>query len=65
MRLFRRMHIKNEAPICIVVHAVFANDAFNVLKEAGTDRIVTCNTIVHSSNDIDLSESMSARSRSL
>lgn len=50
------MHIKDEAPICIGVHAVFANDAFNVLKEAGTDKIVTCNTIVHSSNDIDLSE---------
>lgn len=43
-----------QAPVCIGVHAVFAGDAETVLARAGTGRLVTCNTIPHASNGIDL-----------
>jgi ribose-phosphate pyrophosphokinase len=43
-------------PVCIGVHAVFAEGAQQVLMAAGAARVVTCNTIVHPSNGIDLSE---------
>lgn len=42
------------APVCIGVHAVFASDAFNAIIRAGAARVVTCNTIEHPSNAIDL-----------
>jgi ribose-phosphate pyrophosphokinase len=43
------------APVCIGVHAVFAADAYAELTRLGVARVVTCNTIVHESNAIDLS----------
>jgi ribose-phosphate pyrophosphokinase len=42
-------------PICIGVHAIFADNSFQELLDAGAERIVTCNTIPHGSNSIDLS----------
>lgn len=42
------------APICIGVHGIFADDAFNELSSAGAGEILTCNTIPHASNQIDL-----------
>ena len=42
------------APICIGVHAIFAGDAYLDLKEAGAGQIVTCNSVDHVSNTIDL-----------
>ncbi len=50
-------HLKNagmRAPICIGVHAVFSGNAFKELKKSGVDKVVTCNTIPHSSNEIDI-----------
>ena len=50
-------HLKRagmQPPICIGVHAVFAGDAYRALSNAGTGQIVTCNTIPHASNAIDL-----------
>lgn len=41
-------------PVCIGVHAIFAGDAFSELTKAGAERIVTCNTITHASNQIDI-----------
>ena len=41
--------------ICIGIHAVFANNAYASLKEAGAADIITCNTIPHISNRIDIS----------
>lgn len=41
-------------PVCVGVHAVFAGDAFRALQESGADRVVTCNTIPHESNGIDV-----------
>ena len=43
-------------PVCIGVHAVFAEDAYEQLKKTGVRKIVTCNTITHESNEIDVSE---------
>lgn len=42
------------APVCIGVHAVFAPDALQALEEAGAARVVTCNTLPHPSNGIDV-----------
>jgi ribose-phosphate pyrophosphokinase len=42
------------APVCIGVHAVFAGAAAALLQETGVSRLLTCNTIAHPSNGIDL-----------
>ncbi len=42
-------------PVCIGVHAIFAGEAYRELREAGAGAIVTCNTIPHESNRIDIS----------
>ncbi|MGP8214459.1 MAG: ribose-phosphate pyrophosphokinase [Bacteroidia bacterium] len=50
-------HLKREGtkpPVCIGIHAVFAGDAYDKIKEAGAQRIVTSNTIIHKSNSIDI-----------
>lgn len=49
----KRQHMK--LPICIAVHAVFANNAYQELISAGAGQVVTCNTLDHVSNAIDLS----------
>ncbi len=41
--------------ICLAVHAVFAKNAYEELKKTGVTDIVTCNTIAHPSNKIDMS----------
>lgn len=43
------------APLCLGVHAVFAQGAYEELLSQGAARVVTCNTIGHPSNAIDLS----------
>ncbi|REJ76293.1 MAG: ribose-phosphate pyrophosphokinase [Acidobacteria bacterium] len=42
--------------VCIGVHAVFADGALDGLLGSGIERIVTCNTIPHVTNDIDVSD---------
>jgi ribose-phosphate pyrophosphokinase len=42
-------------PVCLAVHAIFADSAYQRLKHAGAGPVVTCNTIVHPSNGIDVS----------
>lgn len=42
-------------PVCIGVHAVFACNAYQDLIASGVETIVTCNTIQHISNGIDIS----------
>lgn len=52
-------HLKNtgmKSPVCIGVHAVFAGNAFEELRKVAADEIITCNTISHLSNRIDISE---------
>lgn len=41
-------------PVCIGIHALFADDAYYQLLSAGASQIVTCNTVVHESNGIDI-----------
>ncbi len=48
-------HLKKltaKKPVCIGVHAVFADGAYEALLSAGAAKVVTCNTIPHSSNVI-------------
>lgn len=40
--------------ICLGVHALFAKDAYNKLLQSGVTDIVTCNTIKHCTNQIDI-----------
>lgn len=51
-------------PVCVGVHAVFAGRAYEDLIAAGASRVVTCNTIPHPSNAIDLSEQLARGIRS-
>ncbi len=48
------------APVCIGVHALFAGDALDALQAAGVQRIVTCNTVQHATNGINLSSAIAA-----
>ncbi len=48
--------VNMKSSICIGVHAVFANDAYAYLLKSGTSKIITCNTIEHSTNEIDLGQ---------
>lgn len=48
--------VTHVAPICIGVHAVFSDHAYENLIQAGAQKIVTCNTIAHQSNTIDVSD---------
>lgn len=41
-------------PVCIGIHAVFAEDAYEKLLDAGVKDVITCNTIKHPSNRIDV-----------
>jgi len=43
-------------PICIGVHALFDSETEHQLKDAGAERIITCNTIPHSTNAIDIAD---------
>jgi ribose-phosphate pyrophosphokinase len=52
-------HLKTagmQPPICIGVHAIFAGNAFQEIKDSGAKKIITCNTIPHQSNHIDISD---------
>lgn len=53
------MHLKlaeMKTPICIGVHAVFAKNSYRNLKKSQVNNIITTNTIIHESNQIDISE---------
>lgn len=43
-------------PVCIGVHGIFADGAYQHILDSGASRVVTCNTIKHRSNGIDVSE---------
>lgn len=51
-------HLKKanmKRPVCVGVHAVFAGNAYQNLLDAGAAKVITCNTIPHVSNRIDIS----------
>lgn len=41
---------------CVAVHAIFSNNAYQNLLATGVTNIVSCNTVEHISNQIDLSD---------
>ncbi|HLC82928.1 MAG TPA: ribose-phosphate diphosphokinase [Bacteroidia bacterium] len=52
------LHLKKagmKTPVCIGVHAVFAENSYKELEKTGISKIITCNTIQHFSNEIDIS----------
>ncbi len=44
-----------QAPICIAVYGIFAEDAYEELFSAGAADVITTDTILHISNKIDIS----------
>lgn len=53
------------APICVGVHAVFAGDAFAALRKAGGARVVSCNTLAHPTNAIDVTTALAESVRTM
>ena len=45
-------------PVCLGVHGVFGENAYETLQQAGAGRIVTTNSISHVSNEIDVSSAL-------
>ena len=44
-----------QKPVCMGVHGIFADHAWEELMAAGAERIITCDTIPHASNGIAIS----------
>lgn len=53
------------APVCVAIHPVFAQTAFEDLRAAGAGEIVSCDTIRHPSNRIPLAAAIAASLRTL
>ena len=58
LRQLREQLPTGEQPVCVGVHALFGPGVHDALREAGAGRIVTTNTIPHSSNGIDIVPSL-------
>lgn len=41
-------------PVCIAVHALFDQGSYENLLSSGAEKVITCNTISHPSNEIDI-----------
>lgn len=51
-------HLKEQNmanPACVVIHPVFSEGAYELILQAGAAKIISCNTIQHLSNSIDIS----------
>jgi ribose-phosphate pyrophosphokinase len=53
------------APVCIAVHALFSGAAHDELAASGAARIVSCNTVPHASNAIDVIPDVACATRNL
>jgi ribose-phosphate pyrophosphokinase len=53
------------APVCVGVHALFSGDALATLESAGAARIVTCNSVAHPTNAIDVLDAVAVAARGL
>ncbi|GHN02681.1 phosphoribosylpyrophosphate synthetase [Cytophagales bacterium WSM2-2] len=51
-------HLKKNGfkPVCIGVHGIFCDESYQQLMSAGSLHVVTCNTILHPTNQIDINE---------
>jgi ribose-phosphate pyrophosphokinase len=52
------------APMCVAIHAVFADSVLDELMSAGAAGIVTCDTIAHASNRICVAEHIAHAAKS-
>jgi ribose-phosphate pyrophosphokinase len=52
-------------PMCVAIHAVFADDVIEGLTAAGAAGIVTCNTIAHMTNRICVADPIAEAARAL
>lgn len=50
--------VQSEPIVCVGIHAVFSNGAYEALLQAGAALVVTTNTIKHMSNQIDVSSQL-------
>lgn len=50
----------HSAPVCILVHPLFAGDAYQKLSDAGPAAIVSTNSVQHPSNGIEIGEVLGA-----
>ena len=41
-------------PVCVGVHAIFAGSAYEDLLHSGAAKVITCNTVPHATNAIDV-----------
>lgn len=53
------------SPVCIGVHALFSGDALSAMQAAQIKQIVTCNTIEHNTNAIDISNLINTQLQAL
>jgi len=49
---------KMKPAVCVTVHPVFVNHAYEELLASGVGQVVSCNTIQHPSNAIDISDAL-------
>lgn len=62
------MHLRRAGltpPVCVAVHAVFAQTAYDDLRAAGAADIVSCDTIIHPSNRIVLAPAIAVAVQAL
>jgi len=53
------------APVCVAVHALFDEQAESLLRTAGVQHVVSCNTVPHASNASDIHPLVAAAVRDL
>jgi ribose-phosphate pyrophosphokinase len=56
-------HLQNSGmpkPVCISIHGIFAGNSFDDLINTGIDQLVTCNTIIHQTNQINIDQLLSS-----
>lgn len=52
-------------PVCVGVHAIFAGSAYDDLLFGGAAQVVTCNTVPHPTNAIDVHQALAEGVRAL
>jgi ribose-phosphate pyrophosphokinase len=52
-------------PVCIAVHALFVQGAAAALDAAGAGRVVSCNTVSHVNNEIDICPGLAGAMREM
>lgn len=59
LETLKHLNSLNMAPaVCIGIHAVFTGDAYQKLLASHVAKLITCNTIPHTSNNIDISQNI-------